>query len=96
MFIADLDPGAVCKEGLWALGVVEWTVANTTPRSTNGQVAAVVHVAGAVAVLSRFVDNLGGEKNKQEISDQTSHILMLDRSQKLFFWNICTAVAAKE
>lgn len=96
-FNEHLNPRAVCKEGLGALGVIEWTVANATPRSPNGEVAAVVHVAGAVAVLGRFVDNLWG-KNKQEISDQLNHILWLNRglSQQLSFWNTCAAVAARE
>lgn len=78
--MADLDSRAVCEEGLRALGVIEWTVAHTTPRSSNGEVAAVVQVAGAVAVLGRFIDNLGG-KNNQEDSDQLNNMFWLDSRQ---------------
>lgn len=53
-------------------------MAHTTPRSSNGEVAAVVQVAGAVAVLGRFIDNLGG-KNKQEDSDQLNNMFWFDR-----------------
>lgn len=51
-------------------------MAHTPPRSSNGEVAAVVQVARAVAVLGRFIDNLGG-KNKQEDSDQQDNKTLL-------------------
>lgn len=46
------------EEGLRALRVVKRSMADTTPRSTDGEVAAVIHVARAVAVLGRFVHYL--------------------------------------
>jgi len=60
---ADLDAGAVGEEGLWALGVVERPVAHAAPRRSDGEVAAVEQVAGPVAVLGRFVDDLKGHNH---------------------------------
>lgn len=56
--MADLDARAVGEESLRALRVVKWSVADTPPRSPNGEVAAVEQVARTVAVLSCFIDYL--------------------------------------
>lgn len=61
--MADLDARAVGEEGLRALRVVKWPVADTPPRSPNGEVAAVEQVARAVAVLGCFIDYL--ERDQQ-------------------------------
>lgn len=55
---ADLETRGVGKKGLRALRVVKWSVANTTPGSTDGEVATVEQVARSVAVLGCFVDYL--------------------------------------
>lgn len=55
---ADLDTGAVSEEGFGALGVVKRSMADAPPRSPDGEAAAVVQVAGAIAVLGCFVDYL--------------------------------------
>lgn len=57
-YIADLDARTVSEEGLRALRVVKWSVADTPPRGPNGEVATVVQVARAVAVLGCFIDYL--------------------------------------
>lgn len=46
------------EEGLRALRVVKRSMANTTPRSADGEVAAVIQVARTVAVLGCFIDYL--------------------------------------
>lgn len=56
--MADLDARAVGEESLRALRVVKWSVADTPPRSPNGEVPAVEQVARTVAVLSCFIDYL--------------------------------------
>lgn len=60
---ANLDAGAVGEEGLWALRVVKWSMANTPPWSPNGEVAAVKQVARTIAVLSCFIDYLEKHQN---------------------------------
>lgn len=57
-YMADLDAGTVGEEGLGALRVVKWSVADTPPRSPNGEVSTVEQVAWTVAVLGRFIDYL--------------------------------------
>lgn len=56
--MADLDARTVGEEGLGALRVVKWSVADTPPRGPNGEVAAVEQVARTVAVLCCFIDYL--------------------------------------
>lgn len=56
--IDNLEARTVSEEGLRALRVVKRSMANTTPRSADGEVAAVIQVARAVAVLGCFIDYL--------------------------------------
>lgn len=56
--MTNLDAGTVGEEGLRALRVVERSMANTPPRSPNGEVSTVKQVARTIAVLGCFVNNL--------------------------------------
>ena len=53
-----LDAGAVCEEGLGALGVVEGAVTHAAPRGPDGQLTAVKQVPRTVPVLSCLVHYL--------------------------------------
>ena len=54
----DLDAGAVCEEGLGALGVVEGAVTHAAPRRPDGQLTTVKQVPRTVPVLSCLVHHL--------------------------------------
>ena len=60
----DLDTRAVGKEGFGALRVVKGSVADTTPRSSNGEVPTVEQVARTVAVLGCFIHYLRRDQRR--------------------------------
>lgn len=65
-----LDAGAMSKEGLGALRVVQGSVAHTPPRSPDGEFPTVKQVPWAVAVLSGFIHDLQRDQNN---SSSTTH-----------------------